>query len=231
MRFARYAPIVALTVVFAAAFAFRLDRYLTLDAVRDNRALLVVFVQSHGFLSPIVFVAAYVAVVALSLPASTILTLVGGFLFGVPLGVMLSVVGATSGATLLFVIARSALGDMLLERAGSTLSRTAKGFRKDAFSYLLFLRLAPAFPFWAVNLAAAALGMRLKPYVTATSIGVIPSAIIYATFGAGLAKTFDASGEVRLEELMSASMISALVGLALLTLLPVALRRHQASQA
>ncbi|MBL1255627.1 TVP38/TMEM64 family protein [Methylocystis sp. Sn-Cys] len=230
MRFARYAPILALTVVIAAAFAFRLDRHLTLDAVRDNRALLIAFVQSHGPLSGVVFVAVYAAVVALSLPGSTIMTLTGGFLFGVPFGVMLSVVGATLGATLLFVIARSALGDMLFERAGPTLSRTAKGFRKDAFSYLLFLRLVPAFPFWAVNLAAAALGMRLKSYVAATSIGVIPSAIIYAAFGAGLAKIFDASGEVRLEELLNPSMIGALVGLGLLALLPVALRRDRASQ-
>lgn len=214
----------------AAAFALRLDHQLTLDAVKDNRALLAVFVQSHGALSRIVFVAVYATVVALSLPGSTIMTLVGGFLFGVQLGVTLSVVGATLGAALLFAVARSALGDMLLERAGPLLSGMTKGFQEDAFSYLLFLRLVPAFPFWAVNLAAAALGIRLRSYVAATTIGVIPSAIIYATFGAGLSKTFDANGAVRLEDLLSPSMISALLGLGLLVLLPVALRRRQRLQ-
>ncbi|NUJ81282.1 TVP38/TMEM64 family protein [Methylocystis sp. FS] len=225
MNLKRVAPLLVLVALVAAAFAFRLDRYLTLEALKDHRALLVVFVESHAFLAAIGFVLTYAAVVALSLPGATIMTLAGGFLFGVPLGATLTVIGATVGATLLFVIARSAFGDLLRQRAGPFLARMAEGFRKDAFSYLLFLRLVPAFPFWAVNLAPALLDMRLAPYVAATALGIIPGTTVYTAFGASLGQVFDAGDDVRLKDVFSPTLIAALVGLGLLSLLPVALRR------
>jgi len=225
MNLKRIAPLLVLVALVAAAFAFRLDRYLTLEALKDHRALLLVFVESHALLAAIGFVLAYAAVVALSLPGATIMTLAGGFLFGVPLGATLTVIGATVGATLLFVIARSAFGDLLRQRAGPFLARMAEGFRKDAFSYLLFLRLVPAFPFWAVNLVPALLDMRLAPYVAATALGIIPGTTVYTAFGASLGQVFDAGDDVRLKDVFSPTLIAALVGLGLLSLLPVALRR------
>lgn len=225
MNLKRVAPLLVLVALVAAAFAFRLDRYLTLEALKDHRALLLVFVESHALLAAIGFVLAYAAVVTLSLPGATIMTLAGGFLFGVPLGATLTVIGATAGATLLFVIARSAFGDLLRQRAGPFLARMAEGFRKDAFSYLLFLRLVPAFPFWAVNLVPALLDMRLAPYVAATALGIIPGTTVYTAFGASLGQVFDAGDDVRLKDVFSPTLIAALVGLGLLSLLPVALRR------
>lgn len=225
MNFKRWAPVLALAALIAAALFFRLDQYLTLDALRDNRAALSAFVQSHGVAAALGYVIAYAGVVALSLPGATIMSLGGGILFGVLLGATLTVIGATAGATLLFIIARSAFGDVLRERAGPFLARMADGFRKDSFSYLLFLRLVPAFPFWAVNLAPALLGMRLSPYVLATAVGIIPGTTVYTAFGAGLGQVFDAGGEVRLKDVFSPTLIAALVGLGLLSLLPIALRR------
>jgi len=225
MNFKRLAPVLALAALIAAAYIFGLEKYLTLDALRDNRAALSAFVQSHGVAAALGYVIAYAIVVALSLPGATIMTLAGGFLFGLLLGASLAIVGATLGATLLFIIARSALGDALRERSGPFLARMADGFRKDAFSYLLFLRLVPAFPFWAVNLAPALLGMRLAPYVAATALGIIPGAAVYTAFGASLGQVFDAGGEVRLQDVFSPTLIAALIGLGLLSLLPIALRR------
>ncbi|MCQ4188791.1 TVP38/TMEM64 family protein [Methylocystis suflitae] len=225
MNLKRVVPLLVLVALVAAAFAFRLDRYLTLEALKDHRALLLAFVEAHAFTAAIGFVFAYAAVVALSLPGATIMTLAGGFLFGVPLGATLTVIGATAGATLLFMIARSAFGDLLRQRAGPFLARMAEGFRKDAFSYLLFLRLVPAFPFWAVNLVPALLDMRLAPYVAATALGIIPGTTIYTAFGASLGQVFDAGDDVRLKDVFSPTLIAALVGLGLLSLLPVALRR------
>ena len=230
MNFKRLAPLLALAALIAAAYIFGLEKYLTLDALRDNRATLSAFVQSHGVAAALGYVIAYASVVALSLPGATIMTLAGVFLFGVPVGAPLTVVGATLGATILFIIARSALGDALRERAGPFLARMADGFRKDAFSYLLFLRLVPAFPFWAVNLAPALLGMRLAPYVTATALGIIPGTTVYTAFGASLGQVFDAGGEVRLQEVFSPTLIAALIGLGLLSLLPIALRRLRAAR-
>ncbi|WP_166143056.1 TVP38/TMEM64 family protein [Methylosinus sp. RM1] len=225
MSLRRLAPLLALAALIAAAVYLRVDQYLTLDALRDNRAALLEFVQSHSVVAACAYVLAYVGVVALSLPGAAVMTLAGGFLFGVPLGATLTIIGATAGATLLFLIARSAAGDVLRERAGPFLARMADGFRKDAFNYLLFLRLVPVFPFWAVNLAPALLGMRLEPFVAATGIGIVPGTLVYAAFGASLGKIFDAGADVRLEDVFSPTLIAALLGLGALSLLPVILRR------
>ena len=85
-----------------------------------------------------------------------------------------------------FLTARTALGDPLLRRAGPRAHRLARGFREDAFSYLLFLRLVPAFPFFLVNLVPAFAGVRLGPFIAATAIGIIPGAIVFALAGVGL---------------------------------------------
>jgi len=225
MSFKRLAPVLVLLALIGAAFVLRIDKYLTLDALRDNRAPLLAFVDSHGSAAAAGFVFAYTCVVALSLPGATIMTLAGGFLFGAATGAALAVVGATAGASLLFLIARSAFADALRERAGPFLNRMAEGFRKDAFNYLLFLRLVPIFPFWAVNLAPALFGMRFPPFLVATALGIIPATIVYSMFGAGLGKIFDAGAQVSVKDVFSPMMIAALIGLGCLALLPVALRR------
>ncbi|WP_072376499.1 TVP38/TMEM64 family protein [Hyphomicrobium sp. NDB2Meth4] len=225
MTLGRILPLMVLIGLIVAAFALDLDRYLTLDALRENRVSLLEAVARYGSWAAIAFVLAYAGIVALSLPGATIMTLAGGFLFGVPLGASLTVVGATLGATALFVIARSAVGNALRERAGPFLGRMAEGFSRNAFNYLLFLRLVPAFPFWAVNLAPALLGMRLLPYVIATAIGIIPGTVVYSAFGASLGNVFDAGGDVHLKDVLSPTLIAALVGLGVLALLPVFLKR------
>ncbi len=224
MSLKRVLPVAVLVAFIGAAFAFHLDRYLSLDVLRQNRAHLTAFVSEHGVAAGLGYVIAYSGVVALSLPGAAIMTLAGGFLFGVVVGATLTVIGATLGATLLFLIARSAVGDALRERAGPFVARMAEGFSKNAFNYLLFLRLVPVFPFWAVNLAPALLGMRITPFVVATALGIIPGTIVYSAFGAGLGQVFDAGGEVDLRSVFSPTLIAALVGLGVLSLVPVLVR-------
>ena len=227
MTWKRVLPLAVLVILIGAAFAFRIDRYLTLDALRDNRAALLAFVEANRLLAASGFLLAYAAVVALSVPGATIMTLTGGFLFGIPLGASLTVIGATLGATLLFLITRSAAGDFLRHRAGPFLGRMSEGFSKDAFNYLLFLRLVPAFPFWAVNLAPALLGMRLVPFVVATALGIIPGTAVYTAFGASLGHVFDAGVQADLKAVFSPTLIAALVGLGLLALFPIVLKRFR----
>ncbi|WP_036261745.1 TVP38/TMEM64 family protein [Methylocapsa aurea] len=225
MSLERVLPLLALVGLAAVAYALHLERFLTLDALRDNRSLLLAFVSAHRVGAALVFVVIYIGVVALSLPGATIMTLGGGFLFGVGAGAALSVVGATCGAAALFLIARSALGELLRRRAGPFLARMADGFRHDAFHYLLFLRLVPAFPFFAVNLAAALLGMPMASFVAATAIGILPAALIFAAFGAGLGRIFDAGGDVDLKDILNPTLIAGLIGLGFLALLPVIVKR------
>jgi uncharacterized membrane protein YdjX (TVP38/TMEM64 family) len=230
MTFKRLLPLLILIALLGAAFAFRLDRYLTLDALRDNRVALLDLVARSGIWAGAIYVLVYAGAVALSLPGAVILTLAGGFLFGTAIGATLTVVGATVGATILFLIARSAVGDALRQRAGPFLARMSEGFSRNAFNYLLFLRLVPAFPFWAVNLAPALLGMRLLPYVIATFIGIIPATVIFSAFGASLGAVFDAGGDVNLKDVLSPTLLGALVALGLLSLLPVVIKSRARQQ-
>jgi uncharacterized membrane protein YdjX (TVP38/TMEM64 family) len=230
MTLKRLLPLVVLVALLIGAFAFRLDRYVTLDALRDNRAALSDLVQQHSVLSGLFYVLVYTVAVALSFPGATILTLAGGLLFGATVGASLTVIGATAGATILFLIARSAAGDVLRRRAGPFLARLSEGFSRNAFNYLLFLRLVPAFPFWVVNLAPALLGMRLLPYVIATGVGIIPGTFVFAAFGASLGTVFDAGRQVQLKDVLSPTLIAGLVVLGFLSLLPILLKSRTRQQ-
>ncbi|MBI3505337.1 MAG: TVP38/TMEM64 family protein [Proteobacteria bacterium] len=223
----RFAPLAAIAAGVALFFAFGLDRYLTFDALAENRAGLLAWTAANGALAGILFVLAYIAIVATSLPGAAVATLAGGFLFGTAVGGTLAVIGATIGASLLFLAARTALGDMLRAKAGPSLSRLEAGFRENALSYLLVLRLVPAFPFVLVNLAPAFLGVSLRVYVIGTFFGILPGTYVYASIGAGLGSVFDSGGRPDLGIVLSAPVLLPLLGLALLALVPVALRKFR----
>lgn len=182
----RLLPVVILAALVALAFWFRLDEYFSLRAVAENRAALTGLVRDNYLLAILAFTAIYIAVTALSLPAGAILTITGGFLFGPIAGGSAVVVGATIGATIIYLIAKSSLGEPLAARAGPWLAKLRKGFQEDAMSYLLFLRLVPAFPFAVVNLVPAFLGVPLGTYVIGTFFGIIPGTFAFAYLGAGL---------------------------------------------
>lgn len=221
----RLLPLAALVAIAVAVFALGLDRYLSLDTLRENRQTLSAFVSDNRIGAILMYVAIYILVVALSLPGATVLTLSGGFLFGIALGGTLTVIAATIGATIVFVIARGAIGDSLRRKAGPFMRRMEDGFHENAFSYLLLLRLVPAFPFWVANLVPAFLGVPVGIFMVATGIGIIPGTFVYTTFGAGLGDIFDSGGEVNLGSLLSPTLIAGLIGLALLALLPIAIRK------
>jgi len=227
----RLLPLGALALAIAAVFAFDLDRYLTFDALRENRAALTAFVAANGLLAAVAYVLIYAAAVALSLPGGAVLTIAGGFLFGTLPGGALVVLAATVGATLLFLIAKTALGDPLRARAGPFLQRMEAGFQENALSYLLVLRLIPLFPFFIVNLVPAFLGVRLRTYVLATFFGIIPGSIVYASVGAGLGSVFDRAEAFSPSSILTPQIAVALVGLAMLALLPVVYRKLKARRA
>ena len=218
-------PLLLLLGGFAAFFIFDLGRFLNFESLRMHRHELLAWVAAHAWLAPLVYMAIYIVVVAFSLPGGAVMTVSGGFLFGAVLGAGYTVIGATLGATALFLIARSALGEPLKARAGPWLAKLETGFNDNALSYLLVLRLIPLFPFWLVNLAPAFLGVRPRTYVLATFIGIIPGTFVYSLVGAGLGSVFDQGGEVSLAGVLTPEIIGALLGLALLSLLPVAYKK------
>lgn len=227
---ARWLPLALILTLAALAVALGLHRHLSFDALRDSRGVLVEAVGAHAIAAPLVYIVLYIVVTVCSLPGATIMTLTGGFLFGALTGGTYSVIGATIGATLLFLAARSAFADLLRARAGGTLAKLEAGFRRDAFNYLLVLRLVPLFPFFVVNLAAAFLGTSLGTFVVATFLGIIPGTFVYASVGSGLGTVFDAGGSPDLRLILSWPVLGPLAALALMSLVPVAYKRlkHQA---
>lgn len=182
----RLAPLLLLVAAAAVVYWQGWHRYLSLETLTENRAALRGAIDANLPVALVVYMAVYVATVALSLPGGVYLTLAGGFLFGWFIGGLATVVAATVGATIIFLIARTSLGEPLAARAGPRLAKLRAGFQEDAMSYLLFLRLVPLFPFWLVNLAPGLLGVPLRVYVIATFIGIIPGTFAFAFAGAGL---------------------------------------------
>jgi len=221
----RLAPLIALAAGLVLFFALGLNRYLSLDALAENRQRLLAWVAGHQLLAVPIYVLIYAAVVAFSLPGATVMTLSGGLLFGWLLGGIWAVIGATIGATLLFLAARTALGEPLRARAGPWLKKLEAGFAKDAFSYMLVLRLVPVIPFFIVNLVPAFLGVKLSIFVITTFLGIIPGAMVYASIGNGLGSVLDAGGRPDLGLFTKPEILLPLVGLALLAMVPVAYKR------
>ncbi len=173
-------------------FALGWQSYLSFESLAEHRAALARFIDANLPLALLVFIALYTVTVALSLPVGAVLTLAGGLLFGWFLGGVASVIGATLGATVVFLAAKSALGDFVAAKAGPWLERFRQGFQDDAFSYLLFLRLVPVFPFWLVNLAPALLGVSFATYLATTILGIIPGTFAYSLTGSGLDSVIEA---------------------------------------
>jgi uncharacterized membrane protein YdjX (TVP38/TMEM64 family) len=224
---ARLLPLLLLAAGLIAFFAFGLQKYVTLDALKENRVALAQWVGAHQVEAVALFVALYVVVAAFSLPVAAIFSIAGGFLFGSIYGTVWNVIGATIGASILFIAAKTALGDPLRARFESQIKGMEEGFKANAFSYLLLLRLVPLFPFFAVNLAAAFTGVGLGTFFITTAIGIIPGAFVFASIGNGLNALFDAgqNPDLSLTSLLSnPDFYIPIIGLALLSLIPIVYR-------
>lgn len=225
----RFAPIAAVATAFALALAFRVHERLSLDALFAQSARLDQFVAANYAAAIAIFMVIYGAAVASSIPGASFLTLSGGFLFGTWAGGASAWIAATIGATAIFLAARTAFGDLLRARASGWLDKLAAGFRENAFNYLLALRLTPIAPFFVVNLAPAFFNVKLRDYVLATLIGMIPGAFVYASVGAGLRAALETGAAANPSEaaraiLFSPAVFGPILALIALALLPVAIK-------
>ena len=239
-RLRRILPLVLLVLAIGGVFATGLHRSLSFEAFIGYQSWLQGLVAAHRWAMLGLFGLVYVVAVTLSLPVSAFLTTIGGYLFGWALGGAAASVAATLGATNLFLIARTALGRPLLQRAGTRIQSLAAGFRRQAFLYLLSLRLIPVVPFWLTNLAAALFGMRVRSFVLATQLGMLPVSFAFAVAGSGLDEVMSRHETIRAEcvaagrsecavdfsagSLLTPRLMIALAILGILALVPVAVR-------
>lgn len=222
---ARLLPLLAVVAAIAAFFALGLDRYLSFEALEAHREQLLKWTADHRVTVIAIFMLAYAAMVALSLPGATWATLAGGFLFGTAEAAVYVVIAATVGATAIFLIARYALHDFFEQKAGPAMKRMEAGFNENALSYMFVLRLVPLFPFWLVNLVPALLGVRLRTYVIGTLFGIIPGSIVYCSVGNGLGVLFEQGRRPDLGIIFEPAILAPILGLAVLSLIPIAYKR------
>lgn len=216
---------VGIALTLGAFFYFDLGRFLSLTALKENRDGLLAFTEANFATAVGIFILAYAIVTGLSLPGAVILTLAGGFLFGAVGATFFVNIGATTGATLAFLTARYLLRDTVEQKFGKWLGPFQEGFSKNAFSYLLTLRLIPLFPFFVVNLVSGLTRVSVGTYVAATALGIIPGSFVYAYAGRQL-------GTINsLKEIASPNVIGAFVLLGLLALVPVVYKKYTAKSA
>ena len=240
----KWLPAALLVILIGAAYLAGAGHYLTLSAIAENRTLLKDFTADHLVGAILIYMAVYVSVVALSLPGAAVMSVAGGFLFGWWLSVPITVVAATIGAVIVFHIVKTSFGAILLERAGPGARKLAKGFERDSFSYLLFLRLVPAFPFFIVNAVAGLSRINPWTFTAATAVGIIPASLAFAYLGTGLDSIVDAQArlynecltaqraagcrmELDASALLTREIVIAFVALGFIALIPIGFKRWQ----
>lgn len=227
-RLWRFVPLGVIMGVIAIAYARGWYGHMSLASVAESRDALQAYVDRNYLLSLLGFMLLYVVATAASIPVATMLTILGGCLFGWFVGGMVAAVGATIGAALIFLAARSACGTCLRNRVAGFADRLACGFENNAFGYLLVLRLAPFIPFCVVNIAPALFKVRPRTFVAATAIGILPGAFAYASLGHGVDSVVQAAQragrDATLSDLVTPEIMMALGGLTLIALVALVVR-------
>lgn len=224
----RYLPILVIALLLGIGFALGWHDYITLENAIDARETVRQFAADYGVLAAIAYVLGYALAVAVAFPATWVLTVMGSAIFGLLIGGALAAIGATLGATALFLAARTAFGDVLRKSAQGFVAKVSAGFERNAFSYLLALRLAPILPFSVVNVLPALFKVSLPVFVGATLLGILPGVFVYASIGAGLdgivARAASEGRAIELADLISPTLTLGLLGLAVLAILPTLVR-------
>ena len=223
----RFLPLLALITGALIFVYFDGASYINLDTLKQQRENLAALVDKWGLVAPFMYGALYAVVVAFSLPLGAVMTITAGFLFGVVVGTITVVVGATIGATAIFLAIQMGLGKSLASKSEGWVAKMKDGFNRNAFSYLLALRLIPVFPFALVNIVPALLGVSLSVYFLATLLGIIPGSFVYILLGDGLGAIFDAGGTPNLSIIFEPRVILPILALASLVLLQVGYRYVQ----
>ena len=213
-------PFLALILLSCLAWFLGLAHYFTFEHLAKYQQFLNTIIQKHPIISIELYGIAYIIVVALSLPVASFMTIASGLLFGQWIGTVATVIFATLGASVLFLSAKMASKELLEKKSGSFAKKMQRGFKENAFFYLMTLRLIPLFPFFAVNIASALFQIPFRTFFWGTLIGIIPGSFIYVAMGVALREVIHQQ-TITVNTLLSPTLLLALVGLGILSLLPV----------
>ncbi len=222
-------PLIGIAVVAVIGF-FTLKDYLNFESLRDNREALLAWRDANFLTASVGFVAIYIAIVAFSLPGAAIISLTGGFLFGLFPGAVYNIGSATAGAILIFMAARYGLGDYLsrkMDSAGGVVGKIKAGLHENEISFLLLMRLVPAFPFFLANLVPALVGTKLRTFAWTTAVGIIPGGVVYTWVGSGLGEVFARGDTPDLGIIFDPKILGPILALCALSLAPVILKHFK----
>ena len=200
---------------------------LNISFINQNNDFILSYVDSNFYFSSLLFVFIYIVAVVFSIPGAWLLTVSGGYLFGWLFGGFFAVISATIGACIIFLLTKSLLRDFFKNKIinkKNILQKIEDGINNNSFSYLLFMRLMPIFPFVFVNIAPAILGIRFNIYAFTTFIGIIPGTLVYALLGEGASEVIISNDITALEGYSFTKIILGLSGLSLLSLLPIIIK-------
>ncbi|MGB0660925.1 MAG: TVP38/TMEM64 family protein [Mangrovicoccus sp.] len=223
--------IIALAAIFGAV---ALRDHLSFEALAQHRETLLAWRDSHFAASALVFVTAYAVIVAFSLPGAALATLTGGFLFSIFPGVLFNVLGASLGATGIFVAARMGFGESLAAKMDSSTGRIRKikdGIDQNQWEMLFLIRLVPVVPFFVANLLPALVGVPLSRFVITTFLGIIPGAIVYTSVGSGLGEVFAKGETPNLGLIFEPHILAPILGLCALAALPMVIKALRGNKA
>ena len=207
--------LLVLAVAVAAYFTFDLGQYLNLAFLKSSQRSFQAYYTAHPLQTVALYFVLYVLVTALSIPGATVVTLLGGALFGLWLGLVLVSFASAIGATCAFLASRYLLHDWVREHFRKQFDAIDEGFERDGAFYLLSLRLLPAFPFFVVNLLMCLTKMRTSTYYWVSQLGMLAGTVVYVNAGTHLAQI----NSVR--DILSPALIGSFM---LLGLFPFAVR-------
>ncbi|MEM7639273.1 MAG: TVP38/TMEM64 family protein [Pseudomonadota bacterium] len=216
-------PVYIIIAGLALAVSQGWHQYLTLESLSENAVWLDELVRNNLLLVFGLYILIYAAATTFIIPGG-VLTIAGGFLFGLYIGTPATLIGATLGASILFFAAKTSLGSVLRQIAGPFLEKMEKGFNENALSYMFALRLIPIFPFAVVNIAPGLLGAKYRDYLITTFFGIIPGTLAYTWIGAAIKGTLLEGGEVDIGSL-AANFLPAFIALGVVSLIPVAYQK------
>ncbi|WP_051213322.1 TVP38/TMEM64 family protein [Maritalea myrionectae] len=237
----RWLPLALLVLIIAALYFTGTYKWLSVEALVQNYTRMSQFVADYLLFAVLIYMAFYVVAVALSFPAAWVLTVSGGLLLGWWIAGLATIVAATMGASILFFIAKTSLGEHMRQNAKGYVQRMRDGFQKDAVNYMLFLRLTPVFPFTLVNIVPGILGVPFSIFFWTTLVGIAPGTFAYAYAGEGLDSIVRAQADayeacmaagnatcgisLKVGNIITTDLLIALGALGLASLIPIIIKR------
>jgi len=206
----------AAAAVVGIFIAFDLDKYLTLQYIKDSQANLQGLYNRNPAAILTAYILIYVAVTALSLPGAVVMTLAGGAVFGLLAGTVAVSIASTTGATLACFVSRFILRDWVQSKFGDKLQSINEGVDKEGGFYLFSVRLIPVFPFFVINLVMGLTKMPLRTFFWVSQLGMLPGTVVFVNAGKELGKIESAAG------ILSPTLIASFV---ILGLFPITVKK------